>query len=330
MQCVWILTSLVAVTASVARSRPSLRATRRNEIMSLLQVQKGWPNYPNYHGQKGPNFEAYQGAANTDAGFPLGGVKGPPDSPGAGPPTSYTKPYDACLACLRFNPTMAPVIDNQLGMPEGAACRYGACDFRDPQTQPWGGVLGGGGSEPDPEGGWYKPAQPALQCFTTSDVAWYDECNPLLYSMATSVWQVSTACEYQQQLNVFGPFVGHKEPFVRLAAGNEDCGARIEDGWRLYDDKDSFNSNLEKLSGCCETVHQYFTCVGDKKKILMGDDAGLMKLDEVSNHSVAHFSLFCVPKLRLLASGTLRWAWSFLLPKKMWWWFCLCLRKSHS
>merc|ERR1711988_1067299 len=40
------------------------------------------------------------------------------------------------------------------------------------------------------------------------------------------------------------------------------------------------------------------TCVGDRKDILMGDHAGLMALDAIANHTVSHFSLYCVPMYR--------------------------------
>jgi len=265
-----ILRAIPACTFTVGepeRMRPSLRA----RSMRLLQ---------------GPNFEAYKDW-----------TKGPPDA-GPHPATSYEKPYDACVGCVRFSPTISVPEHEENEGPGAEECRFGPCDFRDPQTQPWGGVIGGG-SEADPETGWYKPPKP-LVCFTHEDVSWYDKCDDLLYKEAATVPQVSTACEYIEQINVMGPFIGFTKAFERLGAPRkgEECAKVIEDGWTLYDDANSFNSDLEALHGCCETVHQYFTCVGDRKDLLMGDNAGLMKLDAIANHTVSHFSLFCVPMYR--------------------------------
>jgi hypothetical protein len=121
-----------------------------------------------------------------------------------------------------------------------------------------------------------------------------------MYKDAATVYQVSSACEYIEQVNVLGPFIGFKMPFTRIDyhRKGQECGPVIEGGWTLYDDHNSFNSDLEALHGCCERVHQYFTCVGDRKDILMGDHAGLMALDAIANHTVSHFSLYCVPMYR--------------------------------
>jgi len=278
----FIFLRAVAVGASNVSS-PSLPLSLRAHRTKLLQA----PGDPGDYG----NFEAYSKKYHNSYYKNL--AKGPPNAP-EGPATSYDDPYHACIGCVRFNPMIH--LEATPGGPPPNECRYGPCDFRDPQTQPWGGVLGGGGSEPDPENGWYLPAKP-LVCFTLDGISWFDKCDSVLFDEAKSTYEVSTACEYREQLNVVGPFVGAAAPFMRIGEkrNHEKCAEVIKAGWTLYDDKNAFNSDLEALYGCCETVHQYFTCVGDRKDILTNDTAGLLALDNIVNNTVADFSLFCVP-----------------------------------
>merc|ERR1719387_2314402 len=235
--------ALLLVASDVARAalarrlaRPSFRARAPLAGHRWTELQLQSTSLVNAGPDPHKDFEAYKKKE----------IKPPPE-PGPGAATGYDRAFNACDGCITFYPVIGPTPGP--GDPPRQSCRYGSCNLRDPQTQPWGGVMQGrlgpvGGSQPDYMGGWWHPEKP-LQCFTTDAVSWFKDCNELLWKEAKNVKEVSHVCEYMFQLNVLGPFVGQKIPFVRLntIAGieHENCATVIEDAWRLYDDINSFN-----------------------------------------------------------------------------------------
>lgn len=146
-------------------------------------------------------------------------------------------------------------------------------------------------------------------CFSRDPIAKYDDCQDVLYADATQVMDLSRVCEYNHQIQVMSnPQVwgGNIKPFtVYLNMGSQelDCMSVIQDGNKVYDDSDSFDTRAKPgtpafpFGQCCERVHQYFTCVGQpaKEKLIMKDTEGLGFLDQVSYNILGAFNSYCAP-----------------------------------
>merc|ERR1719272_2337241 len=93
--------------------------------------------------------------------------------------TTFNNATSACQACAEFFPTKedgkrfhANLYEDASGGVWERTCRAGKCDFRDPQTDPVGGVIGRGvgpGGMPD-----------GKTCITRDPVPWFTACEPVL------------------------------------------------------------------------------------------------------------------------------------------------------
>lgn len=146
-------------------------------------------------------------------------------------------------------------------------------------------------------------------CFSRDPIAYYDDCQQVLYTDAQQVMDLSRVCEYNHQIQVLSNpqvWYGNIKPFtIYLDMGTHelDCMQIIQDGAIVYNDDDSFDSRRKPgkpelpLGTCCERVHKYFTCVGnpDKEKIISKDTEGLGFLDQASFNILGAFQSYCSP-----------------------------------
>lgn len=182
-----------------------------------------------------------------------------------GPPefTTFGNSTTACQACIEFFPEKqdgkrfhSRLHEDSSGGVWEQSCRAGICDFRDPQTDPVGGVIGKGDSK---------------TCLTRDPVPWYKDCEPIVMKAASSVTEVTQYCSYKEQLfvpppaNTVSHFAGSKgKAWSRIGGNKEQCLAVIEtQGAALQDTMSFCDSDLPALSGCCETVFETLTCVAE-------------------------------------------------------------------
>lgn len=146
-------------------------------------------------------------------------------------------------------------------------------------------------------------------CFSQDPIAYYDDCQDVLYADAEQVMDLSRVCEYNHQIQVLSNpqvWYGNIKPFttyINEASSELDCMTIIQDGAIVYNDDDSFDSRKKPgkpelpLGVCCERVHQYFTCVGQpaKEKLIMKDTEGLQFLDQASFNILGAFQSYCAP-----------------------------------
>jgi len=189
-----------------------------------------------------------------------------------GPPefTTFSNLSTACQACIEFFPEKqdgkrfhSALFEDKDGGVWDRSCRAGPCDFRDPQTDPVGGVIGQGvGPGRTPDG---------KSCITQDPVPWYADCDPIAKKAATSILDVTRYCSYREQLFIPPPtsmvshFAGSKgKAWNRIGGSQEQCLLTIEkEGSNLMDSMTFCDSDLHALSGCCESVFGALTCVAE-------------------------------------------------------------------
>lgn len=142
------------------------------------------------------------------------------------------------------------------------SCRAGACDFRDPQTDPVGGVIGKGQG---PDG---KPDD--RTCITRDPVPWFSDCEPVLLKSTTTLFDATRYCSYREQLFIPPPagmvsrFSGKPEAWARIGGTHEQCHRTIEkEGAALLDTASLCDADLPALKGCCGAVLSALTCLAD-------------------------------------------------------------------
>lgn len=183
--------------------------------------------------------------------------------------TTFSNVTTACQACIEFFPEKqdgkrfhSRLFEDKDGGVWDRSCRAGPCDFRDPQTQPVGGVEGQG-----PDG---KP-QTDKACITQDPVPWYTDCDGVVKESASSILEVTRYCSYREQLFVPPPskmvshFTGSKgKAWSRIGGNKESLLATIEkQGSALMDSMSFCDSDIAALSGACESVFGALTCVAE-------------------------------------------------------------------
>lgn len=239
----------------------------------------------------------------------IGQVPGPvPQYVQYGPPefTTFSNATMACQACIEFFPEKldgkrfhSRLYEDSNGGVWEQSCRAGACDFRDPQTDPVGGIIGKGvgpGGAPD-----------GKTCLTRDPVPMYQDCEPVVKTAAMSVTQVTQYCSYREQLFVPPPadtvshFAGSKgKAWSRIGGNKEQCMATIENqGAALMDTMSFCDSDLPALSGCCETVFETLTCVAETAVAngVWSQEQGSVFaiMGDVGTQMLEAFANYCVP-----------------------------------
>jgi len=228
--------------------------------------------------------------------------------------TTYQTPLDACRACMTFFPSKEdghkfhdPIHQDAAGGSWEQRCRAGPCDFRDPQNQPWGGMIGAGSEAfQDTFASWWR-APTTESCMTRDPVSWYHDCESMLLEDAKNYHDITQYCSYRNQIFVPPPadqpgskiFAGATTAFTRLDASHENCYATIADqGEKLFSDRKQCDSDVIKLSGCCESVFEALHCVATEGKgrgISLSDQAGFEATQDAVNSTLQLFSQYCVP-----------------------------------
>jgi len=176
------------------------------------------------------------------------------------------------------------------------SCRAGQCDFRDPQTDPVGGIIGKGvGPEGKPDG---------KTCITRDPVPWFTDCDPVIRDTTKSLLDATRYCSYREQLFIPPPagtvsrFAGKAQAWARIGGTNEQCLATIErEGAALFDGMTFCDSNLPALSGCCETVYSALTCVAETASAKAGvsQDGIFSSVSGEAAQMLESFTKYCVP-----------------------------------
>jgi len=211
--------------------------------------------------------------------------------------TTFSNLTTACQACMEFFPEKEDgkrfhlnlYEDKESGGIWERSCRAGKCDFRDPQTDPVGGIVGKGDNR---------------ICITRDPVQWYSDCDPILRESTQTLLDATRYCSYHEQIFIPPPkgtvsrFAGKVEAWERIGLGEhgkpEQCLATIEkEGAALLDGQNFCDSDLPALSGCCESIFNALNCVAETSKqttqgifTQMGDQAAQM---------FEAFNQFCVP-----------------------------------
>lgn len=226
-----------------------------------------------------------------------------------GPPqiTTFSNASTACAACVEFYPKKEDgkrfhddLYQDKNGGVWPRSCRAGSCDFRDPQTDPVGGVVGKGvgpGGKPD-----------GKTCLTRDPVPWFADCELILFAEAKSVLDVTRYCSYREQMFIPPPtgqvshFGGKPEAWKRIGGNGENCLATIsKQGANLFDSTSNCDVDLKALSGCCETVYSALTCVAESSAERglspgKGGQASIFaSMTEEGEQMLEAFSSFCVP-----------------------------------
>jgi len=225
-----------------------------------------------------------------------------------GPPqfTTFGNSTSACQACIEFFPEKedgkrfhSDLYADRDGGIWPRTCRAGSCDFRDPQTQPVGGIIGKGvgpGGAPD-----------GKTCITRDPVPWYTDCEPVALAAAKSITEVTQYCSYKNQLFIPPPaenvsyLAGSAgKAWRRIGGSKEQCLSVIEkQGSALHDTTSFCDSNLLALSGCCETIFSSLNCVAETsvKNGLWSQDQGSIFsiMEKDAQMMLESFAQYCVP-----------------------------------
>lgn len=211
--------------------------------------------------------------------------------------TTYASVSEACGQCITFYPakekcknsgvdkfSSGPYKDKVLGGQWDSACRAGPCQSRD--------HLGAGATTSD------------RTCLTLAPVPWYQDCEAVVLNAAHSVYDITRYCSYRHQIYVpapFGlpsPFATAPQAYARLDKSHEQCMTTIvTQGQALFDPSNVCDSNLQALSGCCESVHEVLQCLkqeGNSRGIFAQDTAGFDALQSELSEMVNVFSTYCV------------------------------------
>lgn len=219
-----------------------------------------------------------------------------------GPPefTTFSNVTTACQACMEFWPVkedgkrfhQALYEDKESGGTWERSCRAGKCDFRDPQTDPVGGIIGKGvgpGGKPD-----------GRTCITRDPVPWYSDCDPILRESAQTLLDVTRYCSYREQMFIPPPagsvsrFGGKVEAWARIGGTHEQCLVTIEkQGAALLDGMSFCDSDLPALSGCCETVYSSLSCVAELS--VHSEEGVFAQMGSGAQQMLESFSKYCVP-----------------------------------
>lgn len=220
--------------------------------------------------------------------------------------TTFDSVTSACQACVTFFPEKedgqrfhSKLYEdrNESGGVWERSCRAAQCNFRDPQTDPVGGVIGRGvgpGGKPD-----------GKTCITRDPVPWFDDCEAILLKSTRTVLDATRYCSYREQIFIPPPngmvsrFAGSaNNAWARIGGTHEQCLATIEkEGSALLDSANMCDASLPALSGCCETVYSALTCVAETSSAR----AGVSKKDVFASMTdgaaqmLATFSKYCVP-----------------------------------
>eukprot|EP00747_Dinoflagellata_sp_TGD_P182319 gnl/TRDRNA2_/TRDRNA2_36531_c0_seq1.p1 gnl/TRDRNA2_/TRDRNA2_36531_c0~~gnl/TRDRNA2_/TRDRNA2_36531_c0_seq1.p1 ORF type:complete len:436 (-),score=52.79 gnl/TRDRNA2_/TRDRNA2_36531_c0_seq1:243-1550(-) len=235
--------------------------------------------------------------------------------------TTFDTELDACRACITFYPEKQDGLKNHASIPQDVSggawaktCHAGPCDLRDPQTQPWGGIVGAGSEAfQDAFGGWWKPPD-NKQCITLDPVQWYKDCDPILRTGLATMYDISRYCSYTSQLSLpsptpafLSPFAGVSKPFTRLNPSREQCLGTIQkQGKALFDDTNVCDSNLKELSECCHSMHASLICLfntAKETKIAFTDQEGYNQTKESLEESVELFTKYCEPLCMASSKG---------------------------
>lgn len=218
--------------------------------------------------------------------------------------TTFNNLSSACHACVEFFPEKedgerfhSALYNDPNGGTWARACRAGKCDFRDPQTEPVGGVAGHGtgpGGQPD-----------GKFCITRDPVGWFSDCEPVVKESVSSMVEVTRYCSYKHQMFIPPPagevsrFAGKPKAWARIGGQSpEQCLATIEkQGAELWDDANFCDADLPALSGCCESVFQSIKCVAEESaaKGLSNGTSVFAMMSEESQRMLQSFEKYCVP-----------------------------------
>lgn len=228
--------------------------------------------------------------------LPLYVSYGPPDI------TTFSNLTTACWACQEFFPVIkdgkrlhADLHEDKNGGIWEQSCRAGPCDFRDPQTQGYGGVAGQGvgpGNTPD-----------GKTCITLDPVPWFNECEPITLGDTSSMLDVTRYCSYKQQIFIPPPAqtvsrFARKPKAWSLIGRKDQCMETIaKQGSALFDEMSFCDSDMQALSGCCESVYGALTCVAETAtaKGVGNQTAIFASMAEEGALMLDIFSKYCVP-----------------------------------
>lgn len=271
-----ILVTLLPVPPSSALVVSKTQQKKRDKLHSLLSIEQvPGPT---------PQYVAY----------------GPPEF------TTFSNMTMACKACIEFFPEKqdgsrfhSQLYEDRDGGVWPRVCRAGSCDFRDPQTDPVGGVIGKGvGPGRTPDG---------KSCITRDPVQWYSDCEPIVEASVSSLTEVTRYCSYKEQVFIPPPskmvshFAGSQgKAWSRIGGDKEQCMQLIEtQGSNLFDTMTFCDTNLPALSGCCETVFSALNCVAEtaSTKGLWSASQGSIfaNLNEEGTKMLETFAKYCVP-----------------------------------
>lgn len=268
-----VVTSLLLVSISealVTRSAPHSKFT----LLSIGQVPGPTPQYVSYGA---PEFSTFSNLTT------------------------------ACQACVEFFPEKqdgkkfhSNLYESKDGGVWGRACRAGSCDFRDPQTQPVGGIIGQGvgpGGKPD-----------GKSCITQDPVPWYSDCELIVKDAASSITEVTRYCSYREQIFIPPPtkdvshFAGSKgKAWNRIGGSKEQLLQVIEkEGAALMDSMTFCDSDLSALSGACESAFGALTCIAEtsvNNKLWTPESGSVFSMykDKEGTSMLEAFSKYCVP-----------------------------------
>jgi len=222
--------------------------------------------------------------------------------------TTFNNVSSACRACVEFWPEKEDgkrfhqkKYDDPNGGVWDRGCRAGKCDFRDPQTDPVGGVIGRGvGPNGAPDG---------KTCITRDPVPWFTDCEPVLLESTSTLLDATRYCSYKEQIYIpppaktvsrFAVAKNQKKPqaWARIGGTNEQCLATIErEGAALFDGMSFCDSDMPALSGCCETVYSALTCVAETASAKTGasQEGIFADLSVEGKQMMETFSKYCVP-----------------------------------
>lgn len=216
--------------------------------------------------------------------------------------TTFNNITTACQACVEFWPDKEDgkrfhsslYTDGDGGVWE-RSCRAGKCDFRDPQVDPVGGVIGQGtGPNRKPDG---------KTCITRDPVQWFSDCEPVLLESTHSLLDATRYCSYREQIFIPPPdgavsrFSGKPEAWTRIGGSHEQCLTTIEkEGSALFDTATFCDSNLPALSGCCESIFSALSCVAETSSRVGGNPQGIFAtMGSEGAQMLESFSKYCVP-----------------------------------
>lgn len=291
----------VEATAAAAAGRHVLRGG--HHAMALKPSGPGW----------GQNPVVYPTGLYMEPRAPAHGYTEYGDDP---PGSTFKSTTSACLACVQFYPTKKDgrmYHDDLYQDPDGGTwpqtCRAGPCNFRDPQVQPWGGMIGAG-SEPyrDAFASWWKPPADKT-CFTLDDVSWYTDCEEELLSRSENIIDVSRVCSYRHQLALpnSGIFAGVTVPYTRLDSSHEQCLATIAfQGKKFYDNSQLCDSDLQALTGCCDSLYGSLACMYQEtssKGFIASDPTGFSAYMTATQDAMSLFDTYCLPLCTDLCSA---------------------------